>query len=134
MKKIYFDENIPAGMAHGMAHLDKPNHRSGSCDLLYLPDVIGKGAKDADWIPVLAKEGAAVITFDYDIHRTNHERGIYEQHGLGLVVLRMPSKKGATYWERVQLLIKHWEEIREICINRRPPFFCLCNANKVEIK
>jgi hypothetical protein len=135
MKKIYFDENIPIGLAHGMANLDKSNNqRSGQCELIYMPDVLGKGVKDSVWIPVLAKEGAVVITYDYNIHRDNIERGIYQKNGLGLVVIRMPSKKGATYWERVQLLIKQWEEIRKVCVQRNPPFLCICNANRVTVE
>jgi hypothetical protein len=134
MKKIYFDENIPVGMAHGMANLDKSNRRGGQCELIYMPDKLGKSVKDPIWIPILSQEQAVVITFDYDIHRDNYERGIYQKNGLGLVVLRMPSKKGASYWERVQLIVKHWEKIREVCLHQKPPFLCLCNPNKVIIE
>jgi|AntDeeMinimDraft_5_1070356.scaffolds.fasta_scaffold31986_2 hypothetical protein len=47
-----------------------------------------------------------------------------KKHGLGLVIIRPPSKSGLLYWEQVQLTIKHWDEIIEIDSKTKKPY-CL---------
>ncbi len=133
MKKIYLDENIPQSLAEGLRALDRPNNRKDSnCDILFLPDSLGKGAKDKDWIPMLGREQAIMVTQDYNIHRNNSERDLYQKHGLGLIVVRLPSKKGGTYWDLVQQLVRHWIEIRTIALTQHPPFIYECTAKGVK--
>lgn len=123
MTKIYFDENIPIDLAHGMQHLDKPKNVKGrEVEIHYLPDVLNPGTKDEDWIPVLGAEGAIVVTHDLGIHRKTVERDLYQRHGLSLIFFSPPSKNGYTYWEWVQQMIKRWEEIRTLALEAKRPF------------
>lgn len=122
MTKIYFDENIPVSLVHGIQNLDKPLNKNGDLLIYYLPDTLSPGTKDEDWIPKLGAEGAVVITHDYGIHRKTAERDLYQHYGLSLIFFSPPSKSGYAYWELVQQMVKRWQEIRRIVLNEKHPF------------
>lgn len=133
MKKIYLDENIPKSLADGLRALDQPNNSTGQkCAVVYLTDQFGRGIKDDEWIPLLGKEQAVMVTQDHNIHRTDSERELYQKHGLGLIVVRLPSKKGMPYWDLVQQLVRNWMAIRQVALTKRPPFIYECTAKGVK--
>lgn len=38
---------------------------------------------------------------------------------MGLIIIRPPSKKhGLKYWEQVQLLVKHWQDILRVAAHK----------------
>jgi len=95
---FYFDENLPPKLAEALELLqeDDPNNQA---DVKSIIERFGRGAPDEEWIPILGKEKATVITHDYQIHRRSDQRELYKKHGLGLVIIRPPSKTGLLYWE-----------------------------------
>ena len=123
--KIYFDENTFPHLARGLNAIQEPlNKKDGeNIEIVYLPDEFGKGVKDEEWIPVLGKIGAVIITHDLNINRTRSQRELYRQHGLGVFFFTPPSKHGFGYWDFVQQVIKRWEEIRQLSSSKsRRPF------------
>lgn len=124
--KIYFDENSNLHLVRGLQHLqDGMNKKEEELfEVVFLPDVFGKGAADEDWIPVLGAEGSVVITHDLNIHRTRSQRDLYKEHGLGAFFFTPPSQKnGFGYWEFVQQVIKRWDEIKKLSSQRaKRPF------------
>src|SRR5687767_6573354 len=105
---IYIDENMPAQLAKGINILQQPlNYKHGvTIEVKSIEEQFGRSAKDEDWIPKAGKEGACIITQDYNIHRINHQRKLCDQFKLGMFYFRPPSKTGFTYWEMAKLLVK----------------------------
>ncbi len=120
---FYFDENLPSQLANAIDLLQEndPDYQAKVTSII---DRFQRGVSDEDWIPILGKEGATVITHDYQLHRRSDQRKLYKVHGLGLVIIRPPSKTGLLYWEQVKLTIKHWNEILETDLSTKKPY-CL---------
>ena len=133
--KVYIDENMPRQLAHALNILQEVlNAKEGTrIEILSIPEVFGEGAKDEEWIPKAGKEKAYVITQDYRIQTTRHQRDLCVQHGIGMFYIKPPSKNGLSFWEMTKLLIDRWEEIRKIIKKNQPPFAYRCTLrNKFE--
>ena len=121
---IYIDENMPPHLARGFDILQKPlsiKHRN-NIEVKSIKEVFGEGAKDEDWIPIAGKEGACVITQDYNIKRIRHQRELCETYKLGMFYFRPPSKKGFEYWQMIELVVKHWIKISKAASRDERPF------------
>lgn len=121
---IYIDENIPHQLAQAFDLLQKAmNIRNGTdINVRSIAEDFGRGAKDEDWIPLAGKEGACVITQDYNINRIRHQKALCEQFELGMIYFRPPSKNGFSYWDFVKMMTKHWEEIVRAADKKPRPF------------
>jgi hypothetical protein len=128
--KIYVDENISPYLAKGFHELQIPNNKKNghSFEVLSIKEVFGQGVADEVWIPVVGPDKAVIITQDINIQRTRHQRELCEKHGLGMIFIAAPSKKGFSYWEMVKLLVKKWEEITHIAHKEKLPFAYRCTA------
>ena len=112
--KIYFDENTSRYLCRGLQELQtsRNNGSTESIEVLSVEVEFGMGTDDEDWIPVVGKAKGVAITHDLNIMRTKHQRELCEKHGVGLIIIRPPSKKeGMPYWEQVKLLINNWPAI-----------------------
>jgi hypothetical protein len=129
---IYIDENMPSALAEGLNILQGPeNSKVGSeIEVKSIKTTFGRGIKDEDWIPLAGKEEACVITQDYNIQRTRHQKVLCEQNNLGLFFLRPPSKTGFTYWQMVEILVKEWQQIVKTAIREKRPFAYSCSSRK----
>lgn len=129
---IYIDENMPPTLAEGLNILQGPeNNRSGiDIEVKSIKITFGKGIKDEDWIPLAGKEEACIITQDYNIQRTRHQKALCEENKLGLFFFRPPSKTGFTYWQMVELCIEKWPQILKIASKEEKPFAYRCSARK----
>lgn len=123
--RFFFDENLPPTLPEALHILHKtaPN----KAEVFFIPDVLRYGVPDEEWIPAIKKDGpATVITCDYQLHRRKDQRLLYQENGLGLVVLRPNSKKrGLPYWQKVQKIIRYWEDILEIERTTEKPYLYL---------
>jgi len=121
---IYIDENMSEYLAEGLDLLQKPLNQKlrDQIEVKSIKKIFGQGAKDEDWIPIAGEQGACVITQDYNIKKTRHQRELYEQFELGIFFLIPPSKKGFSYWDMVKLLTKHWEGITNKALTESRPF------------
>lgn len=81
---IYVDENMSPYLAKGLDLLQQPLNVKlrEAIEVKSIRATFGQGAKDEDWIPIAGKEGACVITQDYNIRRTRHQRELCEDYGL----------------------------------------------------
>lgn len=123
--KIFLDENMSPNLCHGLQCFQ----RSLNVDLkrpvqiFSIEEEYGKGAADEVWIPTIGKEHGMAITWDFNIMRTRHQRALCEEHGVGLVIIRALSKKhGMRFWDQVQLLVKHWEEVVKVATHKSGHF------------
>jgi hypothetical protein len=133
---IYIDENLSPHLAKGLDILWKPEnkkHPNLNIEVKSIKETFGVGAKDEDWIPKAA--GSCVITQDFNIKTTPHQLQLFKQHKLGMIFLKPPSKKGFSYWDTVNLVIKHWLEITKISTDTMPPFaYTVTSKSKLEKK
>ena len=81
--------------------------------------VFGRGAKDEDWIPKIPN--SIVITQDYNIQTTRHQRDLYEKNKIGVFFIKS-TKNGLSFWEMTKLLVVRWEEILKIIRKDKTPF------------
>lgn len=129
--KIYIDENMPPQLAESLNILQKAlnSKNNTNIEVLSIMKEFGRGAKDEDWIPKAGKEKAVVITQDYRIQTTRHQRDLFQKHGLGMFFISAP-KKGLSFWEMTKLLINRWEEILKIIRKNKTPFAYRCTKKK----
>lgn len=122
---IYFDENIPKHLVQGFALIQKfEGAKVGvTAEVKYIPSVFHKGVKDVEWIPQLTANNSFVITQDINITRRKQELALYQQHKIGLFLMRGKSKKqGLAVWEMVEALAKHWPFILHTMSTLKRPF------------
>ena len=130
--KIYIDENIPRQIAQALNIIQEALNRKNGTDVQVrsIVDDFKIGAKDEEWLPEVA--GCVVITQDNRIQTTRHQRDLCVAHGVGMVFISA-GKKGMTFWEFTQLLIKHWDEILKITHKPKFPFaYRITRNGKVE--
>jgi hypothetical protein len=130
--KVYIDENLPPQLAEGLNKLQQPqNNKDGfEVEVLSIKQVFGQGAKDEDWIPELGKENGIVITQDFNIQQTKHQRQLYIDSGIGIFFLKTPSKSGFQYWDFVKKMVNEWETIKKIIKKENVPFAYRGSSNK----
>ena len=116
---IYIDENLPSNLAKALAALQE-GRLDEDVEVRHVKDHFGEGITDEDWLPKAGKEKAVIITKDYSIRRTRAEMEICESFGLVVIFLKPPSKSGFKYWDLVEIVIKHWENIKECGRRERP--------------
>lgn len=128
----YIDENFPYQLAEGLNVLQRPLNfkEPEEYTVLSIAEAFGVGTKDEDWIPEAGKQGAIVLTQDYNIQTTRHQRDLYQAHGLGIFFFKAPSKKGYSYWEMVQQVVRRWDSIKRLTKKTQFPFAYRCSNKK----
>jgi len=119
---ILIDENLPPQLAEGLNILQQPmNFKLGiQCEVHSVRSLYGEGCKDEQWIPDAGKKGAVVITRDYRIQTTRHQRDLYNKYGLGLIFFNVGKGSGITYWQTVTAIISRWEAILKFAKEPKP--------------
>ena len=118
--KFFIDENMPPNLAEGLAILEKPNDEG--VEVYSIQKEYGRGIQDEDWIPQVGQINGIVITQDYNIQRTQQQYELLQKYKMGIFYLRPPSKIGYKYWEMVQKIINHWNEIKDLGRRTKFPF------------
>jgi predicted nuclease of predicted toxin-antitoxin system len=94
--KFFLDNCLAIRHARALHEMVKPNH-----EFVHLQDKFPPETKDADWISQLGKEGDwVVISGDYRIGKSAHEREAWHQSGLTVFFL----SKG---WTNIPPLLQH---------------------------
>ncbi|WP_417889155.1 hypothetical protein [Xanthomarina gelatinilytica] len=131
---VYLDENMPKHLAEGFNIIQNPEnlkHGRQAITVKFLPDVYGFGTDDIDWIPLVGKEGAFVITQDIHITKRKDEIEAYQKCGVGLFLLKGTSKKSTlSVWEMTQALAKNWEAMVKVMLTEKPPFAYQIQLNR----
>lgn len=118
---IFIDENLPPQLAEALNILQQAlNAKNGTqIQVKSIKVAFGQGAKDEDWIPEIS--GNVVITQDYKIQTTRHQRDLLHKHSVGVFFIKS-GKKGMAFWEITKLLINRWEEILKLIRKSAVPF------------
>jgi len=127
MIKVLMDENLPKSFAEGLDRLQSA--LGNSIEVTSIDKEFYRGIKDEEWIPKWGKNSGIFISQDLKIHSTKQQSALLAKYNIGAFFLKAP--KGAKYWSRVEILIKHWEEIVKIIETNKTPYTFFIKPNKV---
>jgi hypothetical protein len=128
MIKVLIDENLSEYFAEGLHQLQLP--LNNGIIVTSIAKEFHKGIKDEDWIPKWGEQSGVFITQDLKIATTKHQAALLQKYNIGAFFLSPP--KGSKYWNRVEIIIKHWPEIVRLINNSKTPYTYFISARKVE--
>lgn len=128
MIKILVDENLSEHLTDGLNTIQRP--MENGIHVVSMAAIFGKGIKDEIWIPKWGKQDAIFLTEDYNIIRTRHLAELLEQNHFGAFFIKVPNK--TSYWDRVNIIIKHWPEITKIIVTKKKPYTFIVTPRKLE--
>lgn len=115
--RLALDENLPPSLAHAIHALLLPE----GGEAISIPERLGRGIADPDWIAALHAEGNwAVLTTDRKLRTRPHERMALEQSGLVVFVLA-PGWNQEEYWPKAAGGIRWLPMMMEAMTAWRPP-------------
>ena len=119
--RIYFDENFSPHLVEGLRRIQEGRKAEGVtvCSVI---DEFRQGADDEEWIPGIARRHGVTITQDVNIHRTRAQWELCQANKIGIFFFKPPKKEGWSYWQIVQLVIRHWPEIKRLTEQSSRPF------------
>lgn len=116
MITILFDENLSFRYAYAFNGLD-----IGSCRVLSIQKLM-QGAKDEEIIEYAESLNETCIICSSD--RDFMHRRLYplarKSKNVGLFIIKFGSHTG--YYNQFRFLTKHWQEIRNLSLQEKPPF------------
>lgn len=127
--KIFFDENFSKYLAYGMSKLQS-GVGGEPIDILHIAENFGKGKRDDEWIPEVAKMHGIVITQDIKITRTRTLAAMCKRYKLGIFFVKPP--KSYKYWDFVEMIVYKWTHIKEKTKTTEKPFAYLLTPRKIE--
>ena len=128
--RIYFDENFSPHLVAGIRAI-QGGLRSEDVVVSSVEDEFGRGVADEVWIPGLASRHGVALTQDLNIHRVRAQWELCKANKIGIFFFKPPKKSRAwSYWEIVQLVIRHWPEIKSLAASRSRPFGFVAELNK----
>lgn len=118
---IFMDENLGEYVPRGLDLLSQ-HHFPGLRVVSTIDDhEMGRGVKDPDLIPLVAKKHGILVTKDISIARTRALFQMCKDYKMGTFFLKLPTGEDR-HWEIVQLLVKHWQAIVKITGKEKRPF------------
>ena len=127
---VYLDENIPDRIAKALKHLEK----DPTVSIDTLKNKFGEGCLDEDWIPRVGKQNALVFTRDKRIKNDKIQRQLYHEHGVNMIFISSDnSTKDLKYWDLVQVIIKHWQAVKQEFLANNRPITLLCTPKRFEL-
>jgi hypothetical protein len=120
--RIYFDENFSPRLVAGIREFQNAR-RSEDVTVCSVEEEFGRGAPDETWIPGVASRHGVAITQDLNIHRTRAQWELCRANKIGAFFFKPPRKtKAWNYWDIVQLVVRHWPEIKKLAVEKKRPF------------
>jgi hypothetical protein len=91
--RIYFDENFSPALIAGISAF-QAGRRNEDVAVCSIQEEFGRGAKDEEWIPGIAKRHGVAITQDLNINRTRAQWEICRANKIGIFFIKPPKKEG----------------------------------------
>jgi len=128
--RIYFDENFSPHLIVGMRSFQEAR-RSEDIAVCSVEEEFGRGAADEVWIPRVAQRHGIAITQDLSIHRSRAQWELCQANKIGVFFFKPPPRsKMWRYWDIVQLVVRHWAEIKRLSQDERRPFGYVVEMHK----
>ena len=128
MIKVLFDENLSEYFAEGLNQLQFP--LADDIEVTSIAKEFHKGIMDEDWIPKWGIQSGIFITQDIKIVTTKQQALLLGKHNIGAFFLKPP--KGYRYWDKVDLVVKHWPKIVKIIKTNKVPYTYFITPRKIE--
>lgn len=125
--RMLVDENLSHHFAVGLNALQYP--LGDDIKVMAMQDEFGPGSKDDEWILKWGTRKGFVLTQDVKMTTRLHEAALLKKYELGVFFLHPP--KTFRYWDRVKLIVKHWQEIARIMKEKKRPFSYVITPRKV---
>jgi PIN like domain len=109
------DENLPRAFARSLNALVRRHGFS----VTHVRDVVGERTLDVDWIPLVGKEGGAVISGDRRLATREHELLALRSSGVITFILA-PGWSKLPFWEKAWLLTRWYPRLAEIASHSPP--------------
>jgi hypothetical protein len=112
--RFYFDEDV-LGLAKVVGALRPEVTYPGDPGAVIFrrerpPCLIPAGAKDPQWIPLVAQQRWLIITRDSNIQRRRAEIAAVRDNGARMVAIAGPDARGT--WEQLEVLMVNWRRIQ----------------------
>lgn len=130
--RIYFDENFSPSLIEGLKRI-QDGRRSDDIDVCSVADEFGRGTPDEIWIPGVASRHGMVVTQDININRTRAQWDLCRTNKIGVLFVK-PPKRGWSYWQIVQLIIRFWPQISNLARSTSRPFGFYLEHDGAKIK
>jgi len=127
--RIYFDENFPRQLAAGFREFEHGD-KGGNIDVIHVLDEFDKGTPDETWIPDIARKHGCMITQDRNIHRLPHQWRLCSAYKVGVFFFQPRKSPPFGYWDWVEKVFKHWQEIKQAASRQQAPFAFLAKPAK----
>lgn len=130
--RIYFDENFSPHLIAGIRAFQEAR-KSEDITVCSVVDEFGRGAPDEAWIPGVAQKHGVAITQDINIHRSRAQWALCQSNKIGVFFFKPPAKaKSWNYWDIVQLVVRHWAEIKSCSAEKKRPFGIVVELHKAK--
>jgi hypothetical protein len=128
MIRVLIDENLPEYFAEGLNHIQHPlaNH----IEITSIAREFNKGIKDEEWIANWGLQSGIFISQDIKIISSRNQALLLQTHKMGAFFLKPP--KGSHYWEKVELIVKHWPQIVKLVKTNAVPYIYFITPRKIE--
>lgn len=107
--KFFFDENFSQYLVKGLNTLQEGRHDGNQLE--FIPDILGRGVSDEEWIPWVADQSGIAFTQDTNIRRQRLQWQLCQKHGLSIVFVKPPKKGRYIYWDYVKWFVKDWDRL-----------------------
>ncbi len=119
--KIFLDENFSKYIAEALNCFQK-GYRSEDVEVLHIAERFGIGSPDEEWIPQVAQMHGVILTEDANIYRQRSQYALCQECKVGIFFFRPPKKQSFTYWQWVEIVMKHWSSVKSIAKDAKRPF------------
>jgi PIN like domain len=123
--KIFFDEDNGTGIPRALQLIRPPNGE------VHYPSnkgnqLVGKGTKDRDWIPLAGRLGMLVFSQNKRMLENAEERGLLIEHEVGAVYLSSGNERAVPV---MRMLLNRWEWLTLVDATVERPFAYLVTVN-----
>lgn len=105
---FYLDENIPIRIAMALNYLEGENRVH---NIYSTVEKFGAGVSDLDLFQDIAKTKGIFITNDLKVAHKKDEAELLRELSIGTFLINF--RQGASFWERVIMIMKNWVFIKE---------------------
>lgn len=112
---FYFDENIPDRIAQALNYLEGENRKH---NVFYTGKEFKTGIIDVELFPLISKAKGIFITNDLKVAHRKVEIELLKE--LNIPTYLLCFRQGATYWERVLMIMEKWPYIKETALYYEP--------------
>jgi predicted nuclease of predicted toxin-antitoxin system len=111
---LFFDRNMGARVPRALSTL--------RLSVKWHDHLLRQDASDPEWLRLVGENGWVAVTCDGQIEHKPMEIAALAENNVSCFVLCGCGR--ATPWERVRLIARRWDVMRELCTSTDGPFLC----------